>query len=77
MSASTSACLKRVNDYFKHQVEQGLDIPEVVESLKQPILPSDLKMAEFTEDQIRRCSQLVSTRWIIKHNDMLQSVMDI
>ena len=73
----SSACLKLVDDYFKNQVAQGLDIPEVVESLKQTVLPSDLKLADFEEDQIRRCSQLVSTRWIIKYNEKLQSVMDL
>ena len=77
MSRSTSACLKVVNDYFNHQVEQGLDIPEVVESLKQAVLPADLKTSSFTDDQIRRCAQLVATRWIIKHNEQLQSVMDV
>jgi hypothetical protein len=74
---TTSSCLKIINDYFKHQVEQGLEIPEVVETFKQPVLPSDLKIEGYGEDQIRRCAQLVSTQWIIKYNKGLQSVMDL
>jgi hypothetical protein len=75
--SSSAKCLKFIDDYFTQQLKQGLTVPEVIETFKHPVLPYDLKTDEFTEDSIRRCAQLVSTRRIIKYNEENQNVMDI
>jgi hypothetical protein len=60
-----------VDDYFNHQLNQGLTVPKVIETFKDPLLPYGLKteqLKNFTESQILRCAQLISSRRIIKYN---------
>jgi hypothetical protein len=75
MPGTTESCIKTIEAYFQFQVSQGLTIPEVIETFKQVILPAELKNTSFTEAQIRRCAQIVSTRWIINHNETIRSEM--
>jgi hypothetical protein len=69
------ACLKLVDEYFTRQLKQGLTVPEVIETFKQPVLPSDLKTTKFDNGQIRRCAQIVSTRRIVEYNRQLTEEM--
>ena len=65
----TQNCLTFIDDYFTHQLKQGLTVHEVIETFKHPVLPYELKTDNFNEAQIRRCAQLVSTRRIISYNE--------
>ena len=71
------SCLKCVNDYFDYQLKQGFSVQEIIEAFTSPILPPQLKTCGFTEAQIRRSGQIVATRYIIKHNDIIRSEMTI
>jgi hypothetical protein len=73
MSAIT--CVKIVDDYFTRQIKQGLTVPEIIETLNQPVLPSELKTTEYDNAQIRRCAQIVSTRHIVEYNRQLTAEM--
>jgi uncharacterized protein (DUF2344 family) len=73
-----ASCIKLLNDYFDFQLKQGLIIPEIIETLNQPILPHDLKehiSEKITEEGIRRCGQIVSTQRIIRYNKDMSSEM--
>ncbi len=75
-----ASCMKLLEDYFEFQLKQGLTVPEIIETLKQPILPYDLKehiSEKITEEDIRRCGQIVSTRRIIQYNKDMSSEMKI
>lgn len=67
--------MKQVDDYFKYQLEQGLSVKEIIETFTQPVLPAELKLTGFTDNQVRRCAQIVSTRRIIDHNYKLQGAL--
>lgn len=69
----TIKTINTIDDYFNYQLEQGLTVPEIIETLNGPVLPSELKKTGFTEPQIRRAAQLVSTRRIIAYNQKMQS----
>jgi len=70
-----SSCLKQVDDYFNYQLEQGLSVTDIIETFTLPVLPSDLKNTGFTDAQVRRCAQIVSSRHIISYNNKLQSAI--
>ena len=74
---NTRNTINTINDYFNYQLEQGLTVPEIIETLSGPILPSELKTTGFTEAQIRRAAQLVSTRRIIAYNLKMQSELNL
>lgn len=70
---NTIDTIKKIDDYFNYQLEQGLTVPEIIETLNGPVLPSELKKTGLTEPHIRRAAQLVSTRHIIAYNLKMQS----
>jgi len=72
-TSETIETINKIDDYFNYQLEQGLTVPEIIETLNSPVLPSELKKTGFTEPQIRRAAQLVSTRRIIAYNLKMQS----
>jgi hypothetical protein len=71
--SETIETINKIDEYFNYQLEQGLTVPEIIETLNSPVLPSELKKTGFTEPQIRRAAQLVSTRRIIAYNLKMQS----
>jgi hypothetical protein len=73
----TSNIINKIDDYFNYQLEQGLTVPEIIETFIGPVLPSELKTTGFTEPQIRRAAQLVSTRRIIAYNLKMQSELNV
>ena len=73
----TKDCLDYVNGYFKDQISKGYKISEIIEAVNDVVLPIELKTNRFTKQLIKRCSQLVSTKYIIQENNLLRSRMNL
>ncbi len=68
--------INKIEKYFDYQLDQGLTIPEIIETLSQPVLPSELKTAGG-EGEIRRAAQMVSTKRIIAYNQKMQAELSV
>ena len=74
-------CINCIETYFTYKLDQGLSITEIIETFKTPVLPLEIKQCQdklnLKENDIRRCAQLVSTKYIIKYNTFIGSVMKL
>ena len=58
-----------VNNYFTKNLQQGYTVREIMDSFRVNPLPVALTESGFSDYDLRRHGQLISTRYLIEENN--------